>query len=303
MIYLLGYSRSGSTLIEDIISKELSVSSLGEVKYFIERGLVWKESCSCGKNVNDCQLWSHVLTEFNRHSPNGRYTLYELQHYANLVEKFESTRWFIKNFLFTKNKQLQEYLDTQMKVNTSIEIALNQSNYIDSSKMPARLFWLDRISPKKPRVIFVVRDPRAVAWSCGRKIKRNEANLSLNRRLEEMPRFGFFSAILRWALNTTISLAVLKLTKSPCITIKYEDFVNDKASAVNAISIFINGDQQQTNSICMNGHSISGNPRRLTGGLKNIKPDEEWKYMLPKWKRVCSYVALFPFMFLFKYKF
>jgi Sulfotransferase family len=302
VIYLLGYSRSGSTLIEDVISKELQIPSLGEVKYFLERGVLWEEKCSCGFTVKECAFWSKVSFVFAKKYNPDQIIGSHLKYLISLNEKFESTRWFFLNLLMLKGRKFKEYAGTQNNLSTSIMEVLDYKNYIDSSKMPARLFWLSRQQDAKIKVIFVIRDPRAVAWSCGRIVKRNEANLLAGGGLGEMPRFGFFSAIMRWALNSAMSLLVLRLSKCDYLTVKYEDFVSEKEKSIHEIECFL---LEETSPVAMLedlNHSISGNPRRMTGGLKSIKIDEEWKVRLPKWKSVCAYILLFPFMALFRYK-
>lgn len=60
IIYIGGYGRSGSTLL-DLILGHGGGLSLGEVRY-ANRHITNNTDCSCGKPVNQCSVWGNIHT-------------------------------------------------------------------------------------------------------------------------------------------------------------------------------------------------------------------------------------------------
>src|SRR5215831_19303761 len=67
VMYVVSDRRSGSTLLENILSKSSEVTSVGELAmlkgHILKQGPGerWNWSCSCGLPVNECNFWSPVL--------------------------------------------------------------------------------------------------------------------------------------------------------------------------------------------------------------------------------------------------
>ena len=61
VVYIAGYGRSGSTILEKLFSKKLSALSLGESYYFYNSIEDKNKSikCSCGKKNYECDFWKH----------------------------------------------------------------------------------------------------------------------------------------------------------------------------------------------------------------------------------------------------
>lgn len=302
-IYVLGYGRSGSTLIENRVVDLTSALALGEVKYLVERGLLYRELCSCGKKVDECEYWSLIYKNLLLDDDVNFRELDSLNKISTSASEMESTFRFPKNLFFnTVGKRL--YFKSLLSIVNSIQLLSETKIVIDSSKLPARLYWLIKEIKIKPSVLFVIRDPRAVAWSWARVIKRDESNSGSEGSLRAMPRFSYFSAISRWALNSALSFFILKLTKAKYLVIRYEDFVVNNEIKMLEIEDFLRRSFDYVDFKKNSGtvHSISGNPRRLSGGMDLIKLDEEWKEGIPRWKQVLTYWLLFPLMLIFKYK-
>jgi hypothetical protein len=56
LIYIGGYGRSGSTVLEIFLNNQPSFYSIGEaINLYVNRGLV---RCSCGMHIEECDFWS-----------------------------------------------------------------------------------------------------------------------------------------------------------------------------------------------------------------------------------------------------
>lgn len=67
ILYIISDKRSGSTLLENILSKSNEAVSLGEVAMLKNHilkegpGEKWGWNCSCGEALENCTFWSQVL--------------------------------------------------------------------------------------------------------------------------------------------------------------------------------------------------------------------------------------------------
>src|SRR3954471_9249915 len=75
IIYVMSDKRSGSTLLENILSKSDETVSVGELallKNHIFRegaGFRWNWNCSCGSPVKECTFWGEILEGVDTESP------------------------------------------------------------------------------------------------------------------------------------------------------------------------------------------------------------------------------------------
>ena len=63
VLYIMGWGRSGSTIMDNLLGGIDGFFSVGELGYLWERGLVEGRRCGCGRLLRDCEVWSEVLRE------------------------------------------------------------------------------------------------------------------------------------------------------------------------------------------------------------------------------------------------
>src|SRR5687768_409663 len=61
VLFILGWARSGSTLLDQILGTEEGFFSTGELRWIWLRGLVQQRNCGCGRRVVECPFWTAVL--------------------------------------------------------------------------------------------------------------------------------------------------------------------------------------------------------------------------------------------------
>src|SRR5881397_149559 len=75
VIYIISDRRSGSTLLENILSKSSEVTSVGELAmlkgHILKQGPGerWNWNCSCGNSVMECVFWRSVLKDTYEKDP------------------------------------------------------------------------------------------------------------------------------------------------------------------------------------------------------------------------------------------
>lgn len=133
LIYIGGYGRSGSTLLEYLLSASPKVVACGEVSAALRRRVI-KEICTCGRHANDCPVWSPFKNDLGK--LNG---------------------WTHKDVTLELYRRLAD----------------KNAIMVDSSKTAWRStgvpFGLVRAISKDFRLVHIVRDPRAVCWSALKK--------------------------------------------------------------------------------------------------------------------------------------
>ena len=60
VLYIGGWGRSGSTLLDRVLGQVPGVVSLGEVRELWQRGWVENRPCGCGAPFADCPFWTEV---------------------------------------------------------------------------------------------------------------------------------------------------------------------------------------------------------------------------------------------------
>ena len=63
ILYLLGSSRTGSTLLDNILGEFDGFFSAGEVR-FLWRRLLENRRCGCGQPIGQCEVWGPILQTF-----------------------------------------------------------------------------------------------------------------------------------------------------------------------------------------------------------------------------------------------
>src|SRR5689334_5320337 len=80
IIYIMADNRSGSTLLENILSKSDECFSVGELAmlkgHLLKEGHGenWNWKCSCGQPLDKCIFWSPIISETYQTDPENFFT-------------------------------------------------------------------------------------------------------------------------------------------------------------------------------------------------------------------------------------
>lgn len=283
LIYIAGYGRSGSTLLEKLLRCQPSIHACGELAKFFKLYGLSSNRCSCGHPLNECKFWSSVANEL---LING-FSVEEYPDYFKIQQKRESILSHGGTFFQKKYHKMYSNL-----MNLFFKAVLHQFNseekvLIDSSKTAyatsGRPIAISRLGEYKVRVIHLVRDCRGVAWS----LKKG-----LNRRLETGEKEGSFMPVLRAIIGWTFSnqaAGKIKnyLGENNYLLVRYEDLVEDPKQILKHLEAFLELDLDESIRItqkAMDGgvvqlpimHQLSGNRMRFNPSL-TIIPDYAWK--------------------------
>jgi hypothetical protein len=62
VLYIAGWGRSGTTILDNIVGSYDSAFTTGELYYLWRRGLNQGRSCGCGTKLPHCRTWCATVT-------------------------------------------------------------------------------------------------------------------------------------------------------------------------------------------------------------------------------------------------
>jgi hypothetical protein len=263
LLYIGGYGRSGSTLLEYLLARHPDLVACGEIERHL-RNFTRKKMCTCGQRVHACPIWGAFQHKKGRLRgwDHERLTLALLQH-----------------------------------------VSFNYTVMVDSSKtawgsaaIPFRLFR--QLGPNF-LLVHIVRDPRAVSWSGMRtpwRSKKSRRGSPFSAALRAT--FGWMAANLaceffRWRQpNCYIRVRYEDLIHDP------DRVVADILRGVSLAPLTsLQRNQEQDNR-----HQLHGNAMRFRPmSPSELKEDNAWKAAMPKAYRQLVAVLCWPWLIRYGY--
>lgn len=274
VLFIGGYGRSGSTLLDRVLGEAEGVCSLGEVRHLWREGLVEDRRCGCGASFSACPWWTAVLERaFGPGGVDGE----------RLVSRQRAVDcWWRVPVLAagSSSDELREYLDALLRVYRAAAAVSRAGLLVDSSKDVSHGYLLDRLGPHIDlRMVHLVRDPRAVAYSW----QRRKENPGSGRPMDRWPPWR---TAIEWDLINAMTRASHWFGR-PCLRIRYEDLTADPAGTVRRILTFAGEDPSRSpvndeGMVTLSpSHTVAGNPDRFRSGPTRIAADQAWRAKLP----------------------
>ncbi len=292
VLFIGSVPRSGSTILSDLLNENPHMVNIGELVHLWERGVIENNLCGCGQTFADCVFWGKV----------GDIAFGGWQHISGermrtLQLRADRTRHIprllipnISRFMATSTVQ---YGAVMSRILRAILEVSGKPVIVDTSKHVSTALLLRQLPDIDLRVLHLVRDPRGVANSWSKVIERPEVQ-GEKRDMDTLHpgRIGLRWLWFNWAFANMDRLGV------PTTTIRYEDFVAAPAETLDQVFEFAGveptGDELFGDEPLMlgEGHSVSGNPRRLDRRPVELRADEKWRQDLdPKMRSLVSKVT------------
>jgi len=295
VIYIAGYGRSGSTLLERILNTHVNIFGVGELVNFLDKINDRNAFCSCGKLIKQCEFWVKTIKDTN----NIKKRSYKLRKIQRHVESLFSLP--IPKYL----KNYKNYIQNLFEV-----ISKNLPNdviyIVDSSKTARKCFFrpvlLSKIASLNLRVIHLIRDGRGCMWSyfkgSNRKLEKGDAS--------KVP-FPLIRTTFNWMLANIGAHLYQLLYPSNYLRVKYEDLVSSPTLILQQLGNFLEIDFTNQVKLIKKQeyipltHQISGNRIRMQYKII-LKLDDEWTMKLPIHCRLLFWMINWPLMILYGYK-
>ncbi|SCL66189.1 sulfotransferase family protein [Micromonospora chersina] len=313
VLFVGGLGRSGSTLLELLLAQSADVCAVGEVVHLWERALGADERCGCGERFTACPFWRQVGEQAF-----GGWSAVDRDDVLALKDRVDRTRHIprlAKNSLSPEQlADVRRYADLYTRIYRAALAATGARVVVDSSKHASLAFALSWAEGLDLRVLHLVRDSRAVAYSWGKQVRRPE----VVDGEDFMPTFSPFEVSKLWtAQNAAFHLLA---ARAKVLRLRYEDFTADPAGTVRrlrefadlpddpeALRILTSDDSSSARltprpdlepsppAAPFRAHSVAGNPLRFSGGPLTVRRDEAWRSRLPRRSRAVVSLATLPF--------
>lgn len=278
VIYVGGIGRSGSTLIERALASADGVCGLGELVHIWERGIRGNQMCGCGMQFHSCPFWTEV--GYRAFGGWANVDVPRVESLANRVDTIKSITTMIPggNSLRPAKEALSEYAGYYARIYDAAAEITGCRVVVDTSKRTSMAFVLTRTPKIDVSLLHVVRDPRAVAYSWTKRVRRPE----IIDEVAYMPRYSprYIAGLY---LRHNLLLSALKFQGMRTLRVRYEDFVDDPANELARIGVF--ADLRGVSNIVdvesrvlhtRTSHTVSGNPMRFDTGDISISRDDRW---------------------------
>ena len=281
-LYVMGMSRSGTTLLGEFLGQVPGLAYGGEFRW------LWDQArstglCGCGSVVQECSVWSKVLDETAVSRPGQDYVATTSQLMGEAVGRKHSWVRTLGLLLTRVLKRAStaasaQYGQRLVATYSSFLAEVGQDWVVDSSSEPSDAALLSGLAGVDLRVVHLVRDPRGVVYSH----QRAESSA-----LWSSP--GLRSAYLAgaWLTSNLMARLVLReLGPKQSVQIRYEDLVADPRGTLQRVLALVGA--EVPDGLITDGkiklgmtHSAAGNPRRFQTGQVELVEDLSWQSGLP----------------------
>jgi UDP-N-acetylglucosamine transferase subunit ALG13 len=288
VLFLGGFGRSGSTLVERLVGELPGACALGEVVHLWERALRDDELCGCGERFHECPFWRKIGDVAF-----GGWDNLDPRHVLSLKHTVDRNRYVPQlaapQLRPAMRRAVAEYVRLYERLYAAALQVSGATVLIDSSKHASLAFAL-RWSPQLDlRVLHIVRDSPGVAYSWTKRVRRPEAAAEE----DYMPTYSPARAGLLWsAYNGMFELLAARGARTR--RLRYEDLLADPTGSLREVASFAGLNAETAAGLVTHGrgdmavvelsatHTVAGNPMRFDTGRVTLRRDDAWRSGLPE---------------------
>lgn len=267
-----------------------------------QRGVREGERCGCGEPFPACPFWRQVGD-----IAFGGWDKVDVDRVAWLRARVDRSR-FVPLLSTAASRRaflpgLDEYTAYYLRTYAAIAEVSKSDVVIDSSKHASLAYCLRSRPDLDLRVVHVIRDSRAVAYSWSRIVRRPETTAETR-----MATYSAATAAVRWNMQNG-ALQLLSRLGTPTLRIRYEDLMRDPGARLREIAAFTGLSGQDTGPEFLHAegpgswwadlgvtHTASGNPMRFTTGRIALRSDDRWRTAMLASKRRMVTTLTFPLL-------
>lgn len=307
VLYLGGFGRSGSTLLERVLAQTPGWATVGELVDLSRSVAPDDERCGCGAPFSSCPTWRAV-----GEAAFGGWDPLRLARLADLRETVARQRRVPQLLAVarrpgrsTLHRLVVEYQREYGLIYRAAAAVHGAHTLVDSSKGPAHGLALGLASGEDAgyhmSMVNLVRDPRGVAYSWSRR-RLDRPQASQGRR--QMWSVGVGRAAAQWAALQSEMDLIGRAGAVPVTRIRYEDLVSSPRVALTDLMTAVGSPPGPLDLTHVGPHSVTlgashglaGNPSRFRHGTIDLTIDDAWLRALPPQERRLVTVTTWPWL-------
>jgi hypothetical protein len=271
VLFISGSGRSGTTLLDRLLGLAPQTFSGGELRFMWERNLLENRPCGCGALFRACEHWNAVMDE--AFGGMDRVPLAEIRGLQKQVDRYRCLHWLmqpVRPAAFTR--ALRDYSYYLAQFYRAVQTVTGRSLIVDSSKDPPQALIMASSNAFDVRVIHLVRDSRATAFSW---LRRKQSRMASGRMLMQIR--PVTTSARRWWYHNLAS-EMIRPKVDAYYRMRYEDFVaspdRELGRMASTLSVPIVPIGREV--VLPVQHQTTGNPIRFDHGPTTIAADNEW---------------------------
>jgi Sulfotransferase family len=301
IVFIGGYARTGSTLLDRILGGIPGFASFGEMRHVWDRSFRGNQLCGCGVPFHECPFWTEVAREafggFDRaHADAVSRTKRSVDAFWNIPRIATSARGT------AYGRRLEVYREAVGRLYRAMQRVSGARFLVDSTKDPQHAFVLKGITGFDVRFVHLIRDSRPVAYSWRREVRRPE----IHWRELNMPRYSIVRSALAWDLANLAAETTPRMG-FPYVRVRYEDLVADARCEVERIVSALSlrpadlSHVQPDRVHLGQAHTTAGNPVRFQDGWVGLHADDEWRTRMGQTERAAVTALTMPLLRRYRY--
>lgn len=264
VIYIGGYGRSGSTLLDAYLSSSKNAIGIGEFSNYLD-DRIHGRNCSCGDKLSDCSFWKN----FNKNIAES--DLKDLSTAARHNERLSLRRRKMDGAYYSYLKEV-------------LGFCFSDCDFVVDSSKTTRLTFFRAVNISQLSDVFFIhlyREPRTLIGSLKKGSNKHLAGMKEKER-----RFVFMGkSVLGWIVgNLGAVYASWKIKNG--IIVSYEDFCANPELLINRLNQM--GVNLAVPREITPGHGVSGN--RMRSALTKIKSKERGRGRLSFVENIISFL-------------
>jgi len=267
ILYLVGDSRSGSTLLQHLLSLQPGVHALGELRRLgaLSRA---NEPCACGAPLGECEFWCGVCGE----TPADQRTTEQLPKGLTWRISMFREATAIRGGLLPAGPLFRRRNHAAaaecFRLYEAVARETGASLLIDNSKEPDHFLHMRASYPGHVEPVFLHRDGRGIIWS---KMRRTGASAKT-----AIDGYIWMQRLIETARR---AIGLHKATE-----LLYEDLCRDPARELERLLSphKIPLETADLSRLPDVRHDIGGSPTFKGAERREIKLDERWREELPR---------------------
>jgi hypothetical protein len=285
VVYIVGWCRSGSTVLGNVAAEVPGVFHAGELRFLWQNGVLGTGSnrrCGCGELLAECPLWSTVLKAA---CPPGR----ALDEHARDVVGWQRSCRTRHTRQVLRAPPGNGWPATLAASYHAIAARTGAAVIVDSSKFASDAALLGRLDGIRPVYLHLIRDPRAVAHSW-------------LQPKDYTGRRGVLGSSLYWAGFNIAAERVCRAAAGAALRLRYEDLVANPRGTVGRV-LDLAGLAGVANPVDPDGrvhlgpnHTVTGNPNRFDRGRIRLAEDRRWRDSMPRSQRALATAVTYPLL-------